>query len=60
MEQPHAAGVVGGEAGAERVGEQLVVAPPPSLVVERHDEEVRPLEGLQRGLPVGAAGQRVA
>ena len=52
--------VGGGELGAQRVGEQVVVAEPLPLVVERDHEQVRPLEGLQHLLAVAAAGERVA
>ena len=47
-------------ARAQRLGEEVVVAPPLPLVVERDHEEVRPLERLQLLLAVGAAGDRVA
>ena len=50
----------GGQPGAQRVGEEVVVAVPPALVVERDDEQVLALEGLEHRLTVGAAGQRVA
>ena len=39
------------EPGAQRVGEQVVVAPPLPLVVERDDEQVRPLEASSSCCP---------
>ena len=53
-------GIAGGQTGAHGVGEQVVVAVPPALVVERDDEQVLALEGLQHRLTVGATGQGVA
>ena len=38
----------------------MVVAIPPALVVERDDEQVLALEGLEQRLTVGASGQGVA
>ena len=48
------------EAGAEQVGEQMVVAPPAAHLIQRHQEQVRPLHPLQHDLAVGPAGDRVA
>ena len=53
-------GVPGSQPGTQRVGEEVVVAVPPALVVERDDEQVLALEGLQHRLTVGATGQGVA
>ena len=53
-------GMPGSQAGTQRVGEEVVVAVPPALVVERDDEQVLALEGLQHRLTVGATGQGVA
>ena len=53
-------GMPGGQTGTQCVGEEVVVAVPPALVVERDDEEVLALEGLEHRLTVGPAGQRVA
>jgi hypothetical protein len=44
----HPLGLLLSEAGAEQVGEQLVVAPPTSLLVQRHQEQVSPLDLLQQ------------
>ena len=50
------------EPGLQHVGEEVVVAVPPSLVVERHQEEVVAVERLQHRPAVGPArdgvGQR--
>ena len=53
-------GMPGSQTGTQRVGEEVVVAVPPALVVERDDEQVLALEGLEHRLTVGAAGQGVA
>ena len=53
-------GMAGCQAGAQRVGEQVVIPVPPALVVERDDEQVLALEGLEHRLTVGATGQGVA
>ena len=53
-------GMPGGQTGTQRVGEEVVVAVPPALVVERDDEQVLALERLQHRLTVGATGQGVA
>src|SRR3712207_8574608 len=46
------------EATAQEVGEEVMVAVPASLVVQRHDEEVVMLQPLQHLLPVIASGDR--
>src|SRR6185503_14926879 len=48
------------ESLAERTREQVVVAIPASLVVERDDEQVLTLGTLEHLLPIGASGDRVA
>ena len=53
-------GMPGSQTGTQCVGEQVVVAIPPALVVERDDEQVLALEGLQHQLTVGAPSQGVA
>ena len=53
-------GIPGSQTGTQRVGEEVVVAVPPALVVERDDEQVLALKGLQHRLTVGATGQGVA
>ena len=56
----HLVGVLGEQACVQHVGEQVVVAVPGALRVERDDEEVAALEVLQHPGAVGAAGDRVA
>jgi hypothetical protein len=46
------------QAGAEQVGEQLVVAPPAAHLIQRQQEQVGPLHLLQHLLAVAAAGDR--
>src|SRR5688500_10367484 len=52
--------VVGKEARAENVGEQVVVAVPGAVRVERNEEEVAALEVLEHAGAVGTAGDGVA
>ncbi len=59
VQPAHPLRVVRAEPGAQGIGEEVVVAPPPALVVEGDDEEVGPFERLQHLLPVVSAGQRV-
>jgi len=60
VQQPDPVGVVRGEPGAHGVGEQVVIAVPLALVVERDDEEVRAFQGVQRLPPVVATREGVA
>jgi hypothetical protein len=53
-------GVLGLEPGAQRVGEEVVVAIPVSLVVQWEEEEVVALQPLEQLFAVAAAGERVA
>ena len=55
----HPAGLFGLQAGAEQVGEQVVVAPPAADLIQRHQEQSRPLHLLQQRLAARAAGHRV-
>jgi hypothetical protein len=48
------------EALAEEVGEEVMVAVPPTLIVERHNEEVLPLQPLEHLLSVIATVEGVA
>ena len=48
------------QAGAQQVGEQVVVAPPATDLIERHQEQAGPFRLLQPRLAAGAAGHRVA
>ena len=48
------------QAGTEQIGEQVMVAPPAPHFIQRHQEQIRPLELLQHRLAVGAASDRIA
>jgi hypothetical protein len=48
------------QAGAEEVGEQVVVAPPAAHFVQRHHEEVCSPRPPPASLAIGAAGDRIA
>jgi hypothetical protein len=54
------AGLVLQQAGAEQVGEQLVVAPPATHLIQRDQEQARPLQPFQHRLAAGPAGDGVA
>ena len=41
------------QAGAEQVGEQVVVAPPAAHLIQRDQEQARPLDLLQQRLAAG-------
>ena len=45
--------------GSQQVGEQMVVAPPATHLVQRDQEQARPLDVLQHRLAAGPAGDRV-
>ena len=45
--------------GAQQVGEQVVVAPPAAHLIQRHQEQVRPLHPLQHHLATGTASDRI-
>ena len=47
------------QAGAEQVGEQVVVAPPAAHLIQRHQEQAGLFHPLQRRLAIGAAGDRI-
>ena len=47
------------QAGAQQVGEQVVVAPPAAHIIQRHQEQVRPLRLLQHRLAAVPAGDRI-
>jgi hypothetical protein len=55
-----AAGVLTQESSPERLREQVVVAVPGALIVERDDEQVAALELLEHGAAVVASGEGVA
>ena len=48
------------QAGAEQVGEQVVIAPPAAHLIQRDQEQARPLGLLEQRLAALAAGDRVA
>ena len=48
------------QAGAEQVGEQVVVAPPAAHLIQRHHEQPGPFGLLQQRLAARPAGDRVA
>ena len=54
------AGLFGLQAGAEQVGEQVVVAPPAAHLIQRHQEQPGPFGLFQQRLAAGPAGDRVA
>ena len=47
------------QAGAEQVGEQVVVAPPAAHLIQRYQEQIRPLHLLQHRLAAVPAGDRI-
>ena len=56
----HTSGLLYLQAGAEQVGEQVVVAPPAAHLIQRDQEQARPLGLLQQRLAALAAGDGVA
>ena len=56
----HAAGLLFLQAGAEQVGEQVVIAPPATHFIQRDQEQARPLCLLKQRLAAVAAGDGVA
>ena len=55
-----AAGLFLLQAGAEQVGEQVVIAPPAAQLIQRDQEQPRPFRLLEQRLAASAAGDRVA
>ena len=53
-------GLFVGHSRPEHVGEEVVVAVPEAAIVERDEEEVRPIEPLEHRLPATATGDRIA
>ena len=47
------------QAGAEQVGEQVVVAPPAAHLIQRHQEQAGLFHPLQHRLAISAAGDRI-
>ena len=56
----HVAGPLVEQMSLQDVAEQVVVAVPAAVVVERDEEQVLPVQRWQHGPPVGPAGDRVA
>ncbi len=48
MQARHPVGLLLLQAGAEQVGEQVVVAPPAAYLIQRHQEQSGPLHLLQQ------------
>ena len=55
----HPAGLILLQAGAEQIGEQMVVAPPAAHLIQRHQEQARLLDVVQHRLATGPAGDRI-
>ncbi len=47
------------QAGAEQVGEQVVVAPPAAHLIQRHQEQAGLFHPFQHRLAISAAGDRI-
>lgn len=60
MQPTYPTAAPGRQTGTQSIGEEVVVAVPPPLVVERNDEQVPALEGLQHRLTVGTTSQGIA
>ena len=60
MQLWHPAGLLLLQAGAEQIGEQMVVAPPAAHLIQRHQEQARPLDVVQHRLATSPAGDRIA
>ena len=59
VQDRHAAGLFSLEPGVEQVGEQVVVAPPAAHLIQRDQEQARPLRLLEQRLAALAAGDGV-
>ena len=60
VQRGYAAGLLLLQAGLEQVGEQVVIAPPAAHLVQRDQEQARPLRLLEQRLAALAAGDGVA
>ena len=60
VQLPRPVGLLLLQAGLEQVGEQVVVAPPATDLVQRHQEQVGRLDLLEQSLAARPAGDRVA
>ena len=59
MQRRDPAGLFGLQPRAEQIGEQVMVAPPAAHLIQRHQEQVRPLHLLQHPLAAVPAGDRI-
>ena len=48
------------QAGTQHLGEEVVIAVPLAMVVERNEKQVRPVQGLERAVAPATAGDRIA
>ena len=60
VQVPHLVGPLVEQARLQHVGEEVVVAIPLAAVVERDEEQVRPVQRLQRGLAAVLPGDGIA
>jgi hypothetical protein len=60
MQRGDDVGLLVEQARSQHVGEQVVVAVPPAAVVERDQEQVPPIESLQRGPAIGLTCDGIA
>jgi hypothetical protein len=60
VQRPEPLGSFPRKADPQQVGEQMVVAPPATHLIQRHQEQIGPLDRLQQLLSVASAGDRVA
>ena len=60
MQHRHVLGALGEEPGEQHVGEQVVVAVPAALVIERNEEQVASFQRLEEAASAGSCGDRVA
>jgi hypothetical protein len=56
----HPLGLFAVQPRPQQVGEQVMVAPPATHLIQQHQEQIRPLDLLQPPLAVAAAGDHVA
>ena len=59
VQRLHPAGLLSLQPGAQQIGEQVVVPPPAAYLIQRHQEQARPLDVLQHRLAAGPAGDRI-
>jgi hypothetical protein len=59
VQRLHPAGLLSLQPGAQQIGEQVMVAPPAAHLIQRHQEQARPLDAGQHRLAAGPAGDRI-